>query len=115
MATQKLMPTTNLRFALKFPYSEEEKMLIFQGFIPEQMEEKWFITFSDPILSLYRSWTGYCIFQVTFKGNDIVEVVVNQDPSQCEFIDRDQSVYELRRIIQKYLLTRSKRPYEPGG
>lgn len=45
------------------PYSELTKLL--QGFVPEEMEDKWFVYADGPdaqgnaVIRFYRSWTGY--------------------------------------------------------
>jgi hypothetical protein len=30
------------------------------------MEDRWFAFFEDPELFVHRSWTGFCIYRVTF-------------------------------------------------
>lgn len=63
------------------------------GFIPRQMEDKWFIYFEENWLYVHRSWTGDCIFQVKFvqsydryligqawmSTGDVLSVVRNYD------------------------------------
>src|SRR5262249_12007737 len=47
-------------------FSEQQFELIRQGAIPEDMDDKWFAFFEEPELFLHRSWTGLCIYRVTF-------------------------------------------------
>lgn len=60
--------------------------MIRRGVIPEQMEDKWFIYWSEGELFFHRSWTGFCIYVVKFQtgkeGYTTVEAQVNRDPLQ---------------------------------
>ena len=49
------------------------------GFLPSQMEDKWFIYCEDDKVFFHRSWTGYCIFIL-----DLIThmVTVNRDDNQ---------------------------------
>ena len=40
-----------------------------RGFIPREMEDKWFIFFEEPWLYFHRSWTGKCIYAVRFESS----------------------------------------------
>ena len=58
------------------------------GFVPRDMDDKWFIYYAEDeeILYLHRSWTGFCVFMVKFKEVDggfaAMKAVVNEDPEQ---------------------------------
>ena len=47
-------------------FSESQFELIRLGAIPAEMEDRWFAFFEDPELFVHRSWTGFCIYRVTF-------------------------------------------------
>ncbi len=47
-------------------FSESQFELIRLGAIPGEMEDRWFAFFEDPELFVHRSWTGFCIYRVTF-------------------------------------------------
>jgi hypothetical protein len=47
-------------------FSESQFELIRLGAIPAEMEARWFAFFEDPELFVHRSWTGFCIYRVTF-------------------------------------------------
>jgi len=36
------------------------------GFIPECMEDKWFMYFEDNVLYCHRSWTGQFVYKICF-------------------------------------------------
>jgi 8-oxo-dGTP diphosphatase len=80
-------------YALKFKkyYTSKEYILIQNGFIPAEMEDKWFIYFSENQLYIHRSWTGYCIYVVSFleEGNNfyINEILFNGNKEQYELIN----------------------------
>lgn len=94
------MPESRQKLPLRRRFDTDEFNLIKQGFIPDSMEDKWFI-YIDPAkdeLGMYRSWTGYCIYLLKFrkeKGSyTISEAWVNRDAEQytCEDIGYDAEV-----------------------
>jgi len=83
--TQEL-PAARTSIALDRVFSRDELALIRRGLVPEQMEDKWFIYWADGKLSFHRSWTGFCIYIVSFDaegdGARIRKAEVNRDPEQ---------------------------------
>lgn len=96
--TAKEMPEKHTTIQLNVGFKEEEMEQIKMGFIPEEMEEKWFIYYvqDENKLYLHRSWTGFCIYIVKFEkiegGYAAVNAVVNRDSSQytCENDEQDK-------------------------
>jgi hypothetical protein len=42
-----------------------------EGFIPQEMEDKWFIYYEEPYLFLHRSWgNGQPVFRVSLRSTD---------------------------------------------
>lgn len=52
-----------LPFASRYDAAEFSR--IAAGFIPEQMEDKWFVHYAEPNLYFHRSWTGEPVYRVT--------------------------------------------------
>jgi hypothetical protein len=73
-----LLPCPEQRADLGFcqAYSDAEFEQIKNGFIPEAMEDKWFILYEEPWLYLHRSWTGACIYGVRFERQSGVATAV---------------------------------------
>lgn len=68
-------------------YDTEEFARLRGGLIPQDMDDKWFLYYEEPVLYLHRSWTGHCIAEVQFApepggGARVVEARVNQNPEQ---------------------------------
>ena len=67
-------------------FTDTEAEALKRGFIPREMEDKWFVCFHDGWLLFYRSWTGHCICGVrldaTPEGMHVVEFWVSRDPEQ---------------------------------
>ena len=51
-------------------YSDDEFERIREGFDPQDMDDKWAMFLEGDVLHLHRSWTGLCIYQVTFERRD---------------------------------------------
>ena len=65
------LPTSRISLGFAATYDDSEAERMRQGFIPRQMEDKWFIYFADGWLYFYRSWTGACIFGVRFDSRGV--------------------------------------------
>ena len=99
---------TNLELNVQFTKSDMEKIKL--GFIPQEMEEKWFIYYADneDKLYLYRSWTGICVYIVKFEkvGDSYaaISAVVNRDPEQYKCTDDENDKKLCMSIIGSVLL-----------
>jgi hypothetical protein len=90
-------------------FNDAEFRKVKQGFLPHQMEDKWFVFFEDDCLYFHRSWTGGGIYKLRIVRQDGNE---NYVVREC-WVERDQEVYTntddtqdigtLQRLI-KYLL-----------
>jgi hypothetical protein len=89
-------------------FSPEEFASIVAGFIPEDMNDKWFAFVEGTTLSLHRSWTGFCIYRVDFdhRAGSVVAVrtTVNRDPTEYESPGDDYDVACLDELIRNLLL-----------
>ena len=106
----KPMPEKHSIIELNHLFSEEETKAIKKGFVPQVMEEKWFVYYEEEERKLYlhRSWTGFCVYVVDFeereKGFAAVRVVVNRDPEQYKCSDDDVDKGLVISIIGSVLL-----------
>ncbi len=106
----KPMPEQHATLELNVQFKENDMEQIKLGFIPQEMEEKWFIYYIDneDKLYLHRSWTGMCIFIVKFEkiGDSYaaVSAVVNRDPAQYKCTDDKQDMELCVSIIGAVLL-----------
>lgn len=95
-----------------FSYSDAEMASIRKGFLPLDMDEKWFAWFipwfDEGVLYLHRSWTGVCIFRVHFEqtetGWTADSIEVNRDPDQYGGVDEDEDRALAYDMIHQHLL-----------
>jgi hypothetical protein len=84
---------------------------IMQGFIPKEMEDKWFIYFEDGWLWFHRSWTGAVIYAVRLDGSSagvrVVESWVNRNPEQYKLKDTEFDRKLVTYLIDSILLKKS--------
>ncbi|MBI1375323.1 MAG: hypothetical protein GC159_21610 [Phycisphaera sp.] len=75
-------------------YTDAEFERIRMGFRPRQMEDHWFIYYDEPRLYAHRSWTGYCVYEITFAhdsdGHRVAEVRANRCAEQYSETDDGQ-------------------------
>lgn len=103
-------PDNKQRLDYRAYFTAEEYACIAQGFIPTDMEDKWTIRFENGLLFFCRSWTGFCIFLLSFKrvgdGYEVDEAWVNRDPAQYLATDASDDVVLLQSLIVSFLLKR---------
>ncbi len=79
-------PALRVDLGLSHSYTSSEFEQIRRGFVPMDMDERWFIYYEEPWLYIHRSWTGVCIYGVRFEtsadGASIVESWANRDSDQ---------------------------------
>ena len=65
------MPVQHTTFTIKRKISKTEMEKLKLGNIPQEMEDKWFWYFENGKLYAHRSWTGFCIYILSFTpGSD---------------------------------------------
>lgn len=95
-----------LKFILS--YSNSEYKQIKNGFIPEDMEDKWFIYYKDNWLYFHRSWTGNLIYWIRFERKEdrvhVVESWTNKDPQQYNSLGPTFDQNMIETLVQSFLL-----------
>ena len=82
-----------------------------QGLIPQEMEDKWFIYYSNSCLHIHRSWTGFTVYIVRFNEQDdggavAVDFRANRDPDQYKETKDERDKEMLTFVIDSFLLGR---------
>ena len=82
------MPEKNESFPLEMDLTPQEFARLRQGHIPREMEDKWFRFFEDGVFYIFRSWTGFCIYQIPVSPEGAIRGgIVNRDPDQHKETD----------------------------
>ncbi|MBS0472742.1 MAG: hypothetical protein JSR60_16845 [Proteobacteria bacterium] len=106
---------TPLAYARSFTPDEFARLA--DGFIPKQMEDKWFIYFVEPYLFLHRSWNGLPIYRVRLENTGDLVVV-----TEALWEDRaaGHSTHEYHAALLDFLIAtillgeRKPFPVDPG-
>lgn len=102
------LPERRATLAVERHYSPAEMARIRRGFVPREMEDKWFAYVEGDILHLHRSWTGIQIYEVTFVASEggyaIAKAEANRDPSQYTQTDDAADARFLLDLIHGLLL-----------
>jgi hypothetical protein len=102
------LPAARASIPIAREYTATEYARIAQGFIPRDMDDRWFIYLEGDTLALHRSWTGACIFLVRFapagEGYRIAEAWANRDPTQYRVTDVHADATHIARLIDLLLL-----------
>ena len=96
----------DLQHARVFSLPELERLEV--GYVPEAMEDKWFIYFENGWLRFHRSWTGACIYglkvQASPVGGRISESWANRDAEQYRRTDAEYDRRLVDFLIDAFLL-----------
>jgi hypothetical protein len=80
-----------------------------QGYIPKDMDDKWFIFFEDGWLYFHRSWTGHCIYGVKIDGSPngvlVTDAWVNRDKEQYNSSSLETDARMVQQLITSLLLS----------
>ncbi len=102
------MPKSHSTIPVSRDFSEQEMEKIKLGSSPDSMDDHWFIFFEKNRLYIHRSWTGYCIYVVSFEHNQrdqvACEIRVNRNPKQYRTTDDDYDVKMAFWVIDCILL-----------
>lgn len=102
------MPGEREEIPYEDTFTADEMDLISQGYIPEAMEEKWFIYFADEWLYLHRSWTGYCYYMVQLEKTgdsfQVAQAFVNRNEQEKKAEDPVYEAQQLKTVIHLLLL-----------
>ena len=89
-------------------WTDEEMGSMRFGYVPQMMEEKWFMFMEANRLFAHRSWTGFGIYEATFastEGGHVIEsvVVTGDDTKHLRSSDEAESA-TLEMLIDSHLL-----------
>lgn len=85
-------------------FTNDELLKIKYGFIPQGMENKWFIYFRKNVLYMHRSWSGHCIFQLTFFANSVIETKVNRKKDEYNSLSVENDIDTINQVINSSLI-----------
>ncbi|TCM40251.1 hypothetical protein [Kribbella sp. VKM Ac-2568] len=93
-------------------WSAEDWATLELGHESGSMEEKWDVVAEGDVLFLHRSWTGFCIYEVTLApvtdgGRRIVSAVVERSPERYKKADDEYDGALLELVLTSYLLGES--------
>ena len=95
-----------LDYSAFYTDSDAEKMM--EGFIPSQMEDKWFIYFHQGWLYFLRSWTCFYIYALRLDGSPagvrVIDSWVNRDKVQYQSDNDEYDRKLVTFLIDTFLL-----------
>lgn len=102
------LPKARAPLELMRTFSWDAYARLRRGFIPRDMDDKWFIFLEDDWLSFHRSWTGFCVFQVRLAeagdGYTTAEAWACRDPDQYRWTSDSDDIALINHLIDCLLL-----------
>jgi hypothetical protein len=100
----KALPEKHTVIRLNIALTERQSLAVKQGFVPEEMEQKWICYFQANQLIQHRSWTGCCIDIISFeeRNNRLVAINarVNRDPEQYSNTDDTEDIKRITDMLK---------------
>ena len=98
------MPEQYAVLSIDYRFTPEEMKLVLQGYLPKDMDDRWFIYCEDDKLYCHRSWTGNCLFIAELKSDEdsykIERLLVNRDPNQYTDTDPEKNIQLFRGMLK---------------
>lgn len=86
--------------------SEKQYLHLIKGFIPKDMDEKWFIYFENGVIHLHRSWTGYEIFNAPiYKVEEsyfIPYFIVEKNTKKYNISTDKEALNSFKTLVEMY-------------
>ena len=103
------IPKRKYRIEIELSYSDAEGERIKLGYIPKNMDNKWFICFKSGWLYFYRSWTGVCIYGIRLdasaNGIRVTKAWVSSENSPYRTDGPEYDAELIKRLISILLLS----------
>lgn len=97
------MPAKKARLTFQMRFSAGEFARLKRGFIPDGMDDHWFVFFEKDWLNCHRSWTGFCIYRLRLQPDGecyrVAETWVNRDPEQYGETSQAKAKKELMGLL----------------
>jgi hypothetical protein len=85
-------------------FTREEFEVIRRGFIPRDMDEKWFIYWDGEYLNFHRSWTGHLIYRLRMlEGEDKVvgkELIIERVGNVKVYAPAEKEVEIVKMLVR---------------
>ena len=101
------MPEQRELFTLKRSFTPAQMNYLRRGNIPQDMEDRWFSYMEGNTLYIFRSWSGICIYIVTFFEDGNHTVIVNRDPEQQFCKNLKEDIVTLNCLLDQWTWTQS--------
>ena len=89
-------------------FTPSQWRVIQRGYVPEVMEEKWFIWVGADAIHIHRSWTGFEVYRVAYEevgdGARLVSADVETDPERYDPSHGDHERAMVRWLLRGFLL-----------
>jgi hypothetical protein len=93
-------------------FDSEQFARLKEGFIPQEMEDKWFIYYEEPHLFFHRSWTGRAIYRLALRsvqrGAEVTEALLSVRQTQTPGVSFDYELQVLDYVVSSFFLGQSK-------
>ena len=101
------MPETYEAAKIDRSLSEQEYQTLVCGFLPRDMDDRWFLYVQHNWVYLHRSWTGHCIFKLKLEVLSshviLTDIHINRDPDQYRSVNTEADKDEANSVLTSLL------------
>ena len=102
------LPEECAKLNFQASYNRQEYERICLGIIPQDMDNKWFVFVERDVAFFHRSWTGICIYKLSFELRQdryvVTEALVNRKTEQYQETDNRYDTALLQFLIERFLI-----------
>jgi hypothetical protein len=101
------LPVSRVSLPFDVTYSADEFDTLRVGFIPQAMEDHWFIFYEEPWLYLHRSYSGFCIYGLGFErigeSHPVAESWASRAMQEYRSVSVEHDLTRLRNVLHGLL------------
>lgn len=109
------LPDLHVSVHIYIPITTAEMENVRLGWIPEEMDERWFIYVDEKdVAYIHRSWTGFCIYKIDFapqqEGWAAVRMTANRNPEEYTNVNIEKDKDMVKTLLLQYLARKRPKP-----
>ncbi len=100
------LPEDRISIDLNMTFTRQQAACLMVGFLPKEMEDKWFSYFENNVLYQHRSWTGFGIDEIHFTELSdgcfkASHALVNRNVDQYGNTDENEDKERIQKMLKE--------------
>lgn len=100
------LPEEYVELTFDLLLDQKQSDAVRRGLVPDDMGHRWFSYFENNVLYQFRSWSGFCVDEISFKDEGgllrVVSAKVNRNRDQYDNADNDQDIWRITEMLTEF-------------